>query len=110
MLVHDGKVRRSAIGVYVEPVGAGGESKVGQTPSPGAVVKRVIAGGPADQAGLAVGDVILAFEGKPVADPNELRWLASIAGVNKTVTLRIVRGERTFETRVTLSELPEQEE
>ena len=26
------------------------------------------------------------FDGKPVADPNELRWLASIAGVGKTVT------------------------
>ena len=55
--------------------------------------------------GLAIGDVILSFDEKPVADPNELRWLASIAGVNKTVGLRVARGERVFDMRVTLGEL-----
>jgi serine protease Do len=50
-------------------------------------------------------DVILAFDGKSISDPNELRWLASIAGVNKVVTLRIARQDRVFEVRVTLGEL-----
>ena len=110
LLVKDGRIRRSAIGVWVEPVVAP-EGPAGTPPHPkGALVKRVIAGGPADRAGLAVGDVIQAFEGKPVADPNELRWLASIAGVGTTVTLRVARGSRVFETRLTLSELPEQQE
>jgi serine protease Do len=110
LLVKDGRIRRSAIGVWVEPVLAP-EGPTGTAPHPkGALVKRVIAGGPADHAGLAVGDVIQAFEGKPVADPNELRWLASIAGVGTTVTLRVARGSRVFETRLTLSELPEQQE
>jgi serine protease Do len=49
--------------------------------------------------------VIIGFEGKPISDPNELRWLASIAGVNKTVTLRVARLERIFDLRVTLGEL-----
>jgi serine protease Do len=109
-LVKDGRIRRSAIGVYVEPVAAA-QTPAGTAAQPkGALVKRVIAGSPADRAGLAVGDVIRAFEGKPVADPNELRWLASIAGVGTTVTVSVGRGARTFETRLTLSELPEQEE
>jgi serine protease Do len=67
----------------------------------------VIAGGAADLAGLAAGDVILAFETKKVADPNQLRWLASIAGVGTTVTLRVARGSRVFDMRVRLAELPE---
>jgi serine protease Do len=108
MLVRDGKVRRSAIGVYVEPVGAEAFRQLNLTGKPrGAVVKRVISGGAADRAGLSAGDIILAFEGKKVADPNELRWLASVAGVGKTVTLRVARGSRVFDMRATLSELPQ---
>jgi serine protease Do len=109
-LLAEGKVRRSAIGVYVEEVPRDASPQGGLPPGKGAVVKRVIGNGPADRAGLAVGDLIVAFDGKPVADPNELRWLASIAGVGKTVTVRIARGDRVFDTRLTLSELPEQEE
>ncbi len=59
----------------------------------------------AAKAGIALGDIILSFDGKPIANPHELRWLASIAGVNKTVTLKVARGERVFDMRVTLGEL-----
>ena len=44
----------------------------------------------------------MTFDGKPVTDPNELRWLASIAGVNKVATVRVARGGRTFDLKVTL--------
>jgi serine protease Do len=71
-------------------------------------VKDVTKGGPADRAGIAADDVILSFDGKSVADPNELRWLASIAGVNKVSTIKIARLDRVFDVRVTLGELPEQ--
>jgi serine protease Do len=51
--------------------------------------------------------VIVAFDGKSVSDPNELRWLASIAGVNKVATVQVSRAGRVFDLRVTLGELPE---
>ena len=38
--------------------------------------------------------------------PERLRWVASLAGVGKPVTLRVVRGGRTFDLKVTLVELP----
>jgi len=107
MLLRDGRVTRSAIGILVDEVSAAEAEKLGQTGKRGARVLKVLAGGAADQAGLAPGDVILGFDGKPVKDPNELRWLASIAGVRRTVNLRVARGERTFDMRVTLGELTE---
>jgi len=107
MLLRDGRVTRSAIGILVEEVSAAEAEKLGQTGRRGAKVLKILAGGAADQAGLAPGDVILGFDGKPVKDPNELRWLASIAGVKRTVNLRIARGERIFDMRVTLGELSE---
>ena len=105
MLLHDGKISRSAIGIEVgalNPIEAG---RLKRPDRKGAWVFSVRPGGPADRAGIAPDDVILEFDGKTISDPNELRWLASIAGVNKTITLRIARLERIFELRVTLGDL-----
>ena len=67
-------------------------------------------GSGADRAGIRPDDVILGFDGKQVLDPNMLRWWASIAGVGKTVDVKVGRGTRTFDVKVTLGELPEQPE
>ena len=64
-----------------------------------------MSGSGAERAGLAPDDVILRFDGKTVTDPNQLRWLASLAGVGKTVTMRVQRAEKVFEVKVTLSAL-----
>jgi len=105
MLLRDGKIRRSALGVFVDALNPIEAGRLRRPDRKGAWVQKVISGGPADRAGLSPDDVIVSFDGKSVSDPNELRWLASIAGVNKTVTLRIARLERVFDVRVTLGEL-----
>jgi serine protease Do len=105
MLLRDGKIRRSQIGLFVDALNIIEAGRLKRPDRKGAWVKSVIAGGPADRAGIAPDDVIIGFDGKTISDPNELRWLASIAGVNKTVSLRIARVERIFDVRVTLGEL-----
>ena len=95
MLIADGKIHRSAIGIMVDNISR----------KQGAKVTRVFPGKAGDKAGLAVGDVILEFDGKKVKDKDHLRWLASIGGVANTVPMKVVRGERTFEMRITLGEL-----
>ncbi len=113
MLLKDGKITRSAMGIVVDEVSAADAQRInkeatglaGSAMRRGAKVLKVLPGAAGETAGLAPGDVILMFDGKPVKDPDELRWLASIGGVNKTVTIRVSRGERTFDMRVTLGEL-----
>jgi serine protease Do len=105
MLIKDGKIRRSAIGVKVDALNTIEAGRLKRPDRKGAWVKEVVPGGPAERAGLAPDDVIIAFEGKPIADPNELRWLASIAGVSKVASVRVARGDRVFDLRVTLGEL-----
>jgi serine protease Do len=107
MLLRDGKIRRSAIGVSVDPLNAIEAGRLKRPDRKGAWVKRVLPGGPAERAGIAPDDVIVGFEGKSVASPNELRWLASIAGVNKVASVRVARGDRVIEIQVTLGELAE---
>jgi serine protease Do len=110
MLLRDGKIRRSAIGVEVLGLNPIEAQRLKRPDSRGAWVQNVRPGSPADRAGIAADDVILAFNGKTIADPDELRWLASIAGVGSVANVTIARGERTFDVRVTLGELPEQPE
>jgi serine protease Do len=105
MLLKDGRVTRSAIGIVVDEVSAAEADRLSKGIRRGAKVLKVLAGGAGDQAGLAPGDIILVFDGKPIKNPNELRWLASIGGVGRAVGLRVARGERTFDMRVTLGEL-----
>jgi serine protease Do len=104
-LIKDGKIRRSAIGISVSSVLPDDVARLGLATSEGALVRVVIAGGPAERAGLAVDDVILSVEGKPVSGPERLRWIASLAGVGSTVSVRVARGARLFELKMTLEEL-----
>lgn len=106
LLLRDGVIRRSAIGVNVGPVFPEDLDRLGLTGPTGAMVTFVVPGGPADRAGLAVDDVILEFQGKPVESGHRLRWVASLAGVGSQVVLRIARGGRLFDLKMQLGELP----
>jgi serine protease Do len=105
MLLHDGRIRRSAIGVTVDGLNTIEAGRLKRPDRKGAWVKSVLPGGPAERAGIAPDDVIVAFEDKAIEGPNELRWLASIAGVSRIASVRIARGERVFDVRVKLGEL-----
>ena len=108
MLVRDGKVSRSALGVIVGVLTEEDVTRLRRPNRKGALVREVQSGGPSAKAGLTADDVIVAFNGVPIADPNELRWQASIAGIGSTATVRVARGERLFDVPVTLGALPDQ--
>jgi serine protease Do len=106
-LLADGTVKRSAIGVVVAPLMPEDRDRLKLPEEAGVLVSVVVPGGPADRAGLVVDDVILSFEGEVLPSPDRLRWVASLAGVGKTVTLRVARGGRMFDLQVKLDPLPE---
>lgn len=108
-LIRDGKIARSAIGISVSSVTADDVERLGLPEPRGALVRLVLPGGPANRAGLQVDDVILDFEGRAIAGPEQLRWLASLAGVGKAVTVKVLRGKREMTVKLTLSELPSAE-
>jgi serine protease Do len=107
ILVRDGKITRSALGISVRELDPAEAERLKRPDTKGAWVVDVAPGSGADRGGIRPDDVVIEFDGKPVADPNALRWWASIAGVGKTVKVRIARGTRTFELRIVLGELPE---
>jgi S1-C subfamily serine protease len=102
-----GRVRRGFVGIGSQPVqvpaGLRQSLNLGDQET-GLLVVTVEAGGPAEQAGLLLGDVILAFAGEPVRDPGELRDLLGPDQVGQQVTLRIVRGGEPRDLTLTVGE------
>jgi len=108
MLLRDGHVTRSAMGVHIRDVrelAPEHRASLSITDDHGTVVETVFPGGPASRAGIAVGDVILAFEGEAVDRGDRLQWLASTYGVGRSATLRVARGGKVFDIKVTLGQL-----
>jgi serine protease Do len=106
-LVTHGRFRRSWIGVSIQDVAPDVAPGLGLRAAQGALVREVVPGGPADKAGLVAGDVITAFEGRPVRDANELPLLAGEAGVDASVVLDVVRERQTLQRKVTLGSHPD---
>jgi serine protease Do len=113
MLLRDGHVTRSALGVHIIDVHQLTSDdrqalKLGEKEQiSGAVIEDVLPHGPAARAGLEAGDLIVAFDGQPIERSAQLQWLASTAGVGRSATLRVRRAGKVFDIGVTLGRLAE---
>jgi len=106
-LVKSGRYERSWIGVAIQPIDPEVVSGLGLSSTRGALVREVVAGGPAAAAGIQPGDAILLFDGKTVREASELPLLAGDAGVGTTVTLNLVRETKPMSLKLTLGAHPD---
>lgn len=102
-----GRIQRSWLGIYVDPVPGALRAELDLPDENGALVKRIVKGGPADKARLQPGDVILALDGTTIEDSEQLAWLAGNVGVGKTVSLSVLRGAEKLDLPLTLGALPD---
>jgi serine protease Do len=97
-----GKVTRGRIGVTVQPVNQSLAESFGLPRPEGALVASVESGGPAARAGIASGDVILAFNGRTVDDSATLPALVAETKPGTPVPVRVWRegAERSLQVTV----------
>jgi serine protease Do len=100
-----GKITRGRIGVQVRPVPADAVDEFGLKSRSGALVAQVSAGGAAAKAGLEPGDVITAYNGKPIGDQDDLVQAVIATRPGTTVPLRIVRDRQEQTLSITIDEL-----
>jgi serine protease Do len=72
----------------------------------GAAVVGTKPGGPAEQAGIQSGDIIVEYNGKRVTDPNELLLLIARTPVGTRAPVVIVRDGKEMALEVTAEERP----
>ena len=70
------------------------------------LVVTVTPGSPAAAAGLLVGDLLLDFDGQPVASPEDLLDLLVGERVGRAVPVRVLRGTQATDLPVTVGERP----
>jgi Do/DeqQ family serine protease len=105
-LIARGRVQRGWLGVTLEPLNDDLARALGAPKGRGAVVKRVLPGGPAEKAGILANDVILRFGETAVGDLQHLQRLVLDAPVERPVTLRVLRQGKEVTVSVSITEAP----
>jgi serine protease Do len=108
-LVKHGRVVRGRIGVVVQNVNDALAQPFGLDRPRGALVSAVEEGSPAQRAGLKTGDVILAVDGQPINQSNELSSYITRRKPGDEVTLTIWRNRKEQQLKVRVDELQEKQ-
>ncbi len=107
-LQQHGKVTRGRIGIGIQPMTQDLARAFKLDNENGVVVTNVEADGPAAKAGVKTGDVILAYNNRPVEQSTQLpRWVAATKP-GERATLSLVREGARRDVPVTVGELPDE--
>ncbi len=104
-LKSNGRVTRGRIGVGIAEVTKDVAEPLGLSRAAGALVRSVEASGPADKAGLEVGDIILRFDGKPIERSSDLPRLVGNTRPGSRVTLQVWRKGAQRDIALTVAEM-----
>jgi serine protease Do len=104
-----GRVSRGYMGVTLRDLDADLQHSLRIPVSAGAVVQDVTDGSPAERAGIRAYDIIVGFEGSPVANDDELIHDISNRAPGTTAQIRLLRDGRELDIAVKLSERPSRE-
>ena len=104
-----GKVTRGYLGVLIQKVTPEIGESLGLERSSGALVANVSKDGPADKAGVKVGDVIIEFDGKEVKDSGDLPIIVARTAVDKKVRMKVLRDKKEIALNVAVGELKDEE-
>ncbi|MGE3249793.1 MAG: Do family serine endopeptidase [Hyphomonadaceae bacterium] len=102
-----GEARRGWLGVRLTPVTPEIAERNNMARAVGAIVTRVTPGGPAQRAGVRRGDIIVAFDGREIADSRMLTRIVADARINSTVQVVVLRNGRRVTLNVTIQRLAE---
>ncbi|HEY7219733.1 MAG TPA: DegQ family serine endoprotease [Candidatus Binatia bacterium] len=104
-----GKVTRGYLGVLIQKVTPEIAESLGMERGYGALVANVSKDGPADKAGVKVGDVITEFDGKEVKDSGDLPIIVARTPVDKRVKMKVLRDKKEAVLNVAVGELKDEE-
>ena len=93
----------SYLGVFLEEVTAERVKELGLSEERGAIVMKVVEGGPADKAGLKENDVVVSFNGRRVDSVRELQRLLSETPAERAISIEVIRGGSHQTLNATLS-------
>jgi len=108
VLVAKGHVPRGYLGIGAQPVGIPDalRANLSLTAKSGIMVVKVEAGGPADKAGMLLGDILVSLGDAPLEDFEDLQSISDSGIIGKQVKARVIRAGAIQELTVTVGERP----
>src|SRR5262245_58159365 len=106
-LIAHGKVERAWLGVSIRDVTPEVATAAGLHASQGALIAAVVKGGPAEQAGLKKGDLVIAYRNTAIADASALRNAVAATLVGQEVHVTVRRDGHKQELTATVKSLDE---
>jgi S1-C subfamily serine protease len=103
-IVAEGGTRQGYLGISSSPVRLPAGQRGDRQQSDGLLVSGVVDASPAARAGVLVGDVILAFDGTVVDEPEALLTLLRGERIGRPVALTVLRGGELRDIQVTVGE------
>ena len=108
-LIAEGRVRRAWLGVNVQDADEALVRAYKASGKGGVIITRITNDGPAAEADIEVGDLVLQFDGQAVTSVRELTRMIGDAAIGETVEISLIRDGRARTVDVTLGELEEDE-
>ncbi len=102
-----GKVTRGWAGLAVQEITSQLADALGLEKAEGALVAGLAKGGPAERAGIRLGDVITEYDGKPVKESADLPLMIARTPVDKRVQVRLLREKKPLKVAMTIEESKE---
>ncbi|MCH8685998.1 Do family serine endopeptidase [Pedomonas mirosovicensis] len=102
-----GKIIRPWVGIEGQAVDSDIASGLGLERPRGVLINRLSSKSPAASAGLKVGDIITAIDGKEVSDINELQFRVATRNIGSTAIFTVLRNGKAQNIKVKLSAPPE---
>lgn len=111
-LVEKGRIARGYLGLGMQPVRLPEnlKSTLNLSSLGGVIVINVEPNGPADKAGVLIGDILIALDGKSVNDTGDVQAMLGFQSVGKTLNVQIIRGGALVEVALTPGERPGKED
>jgi serine protease Do len=104
-----GRVSRGRMGVVIQEVTKELADSFGLQKPQGALVSALEKGGPAEKAGVEPGDVIVRFDGKPIANSSDLPKVVAATRPGSKVTVGLWRKGAAKDIDLVVAELPSDE-
>jgi serine protease Do len=98
--LHDGNAARSYLGVDAQPIDPALEAALRLPSSRGALIASISKGSPAESAGLEPGDVVVSWNGTPVATSEDLKIDAQLTAAGTRVRVALLREGKRLEREV----------
>ena len=105
-----GHVSRGWLGVLIQDVTRELAESFGMKRPHGALIAKVLPGGPAEKAGFEVGDVVVKFDGKEISFSSDLPPMVGSSRIGAKIPVEIIRKGKTQTLNVTVAELPADDE